>query len=179
MLIDFDKVLAGQARNPERFYIVGGFHHSELVVGAVDIPGEMAARLCGHVVVVDEDMMAHVQLDDGNLLIYAGTTDGLLEVDADHLVLVSSKQLLNALDVVVHHGRVDGVHHREIRLPRVGLHSMLAELHWSAAGHPLSMCRRGCACCVVGHDRKVEETKVIMAAGIKGESRTARNIGRP
>ena len=117
--------------------------------------------------------MAHAQLGDGNLLIYAGTTGGVLEVDADHLVLVSSKQLLNVVDLVVHHGRVDGVHHREIRLPRVGLHSMLAELHWSAAGHPLSMCRRGCACCVVGRDRKVEETKVIMAAGIKGEA------GRP
>ena len=72
-------------------------------------------------------------------------------------------------DVVVHHGRVDGVHHREIRLHRVGLHFMLAELHWSAARHPLSMCRHGCACCVVGRDRKVEETKVIMAAGIKGK----------
>ena len=104
--------------------------------------------------------MAHAQLGNGNLLIYAGTTGGVLEVDADHLV-------------VVHHGRVDGAHHREIRLPRVGLHSMLAELHWSAAGHPLSMCRHGCACCVVGRDRKVEETKVIMAAGIKGEA------GRP
>ena len=30
VVMDFDKVLAGQARNPERFYIVGGFHHSEL-----------------------------------------------------------------------------------------------------------------------------------------------------
>ena len=26
VLTDFDKVLAGQGRNPERFYIVGGFH---------------------------------------------------------------------------------------------------------------------------------------------------------
>ena len=114
--------------------------------------------------------MAHAQLGDGNLLIYAGTTGGVLEVDADHLVLVSSKQLLNGVDVVVYHGRVDGVHHREIRIPCMGLHSMLAELHWSAAGHPFSMCRRGCACCVVGRDRKVEETKVIMATGIKGEA---------
>ena len=130
----------------------------------------MVARLYGHAVVVVEDMMAHAQLGDGNLLIYAGTTGGVLEVNADHLVLVSSKQPLNTVDVVVHHGRVDGVHHREIRLPHVGLHSMLAELHWSAAGHPLSMCRHGCACCVVGRDRKIEETKVIMAAGTKGEA---------
>ena len=117
--------------------------------------------------------MAHAQLGDDNLMIYAGTTGGVLEVDADHLVLVSRRQLLNAVDVVVHHGRVDGVHHREIRLPRVGLHSMLAELHWSAAGHPLSTCHRGCAFCVVGCDQKVEETKVIMVVGIKGEA------GRP
>ena len=112
--------------------------------------------------------MAHAQLGDGTLLIFAGKTGGVLEVDADHLVLVSSKQLLNTVDLVIHHGLVDGVHHREIHLPCVGLHSMLAELHWSAAGHPLSMCRHGCACCVVGCDRKVEETKVIMATGIKG-----------
>src|SRR5215216_685476 len=167
--MDFEKVLTGQAGNPERFYIVGGFHRGKLVVGAVDKPVEMVARLCGHAVVVDEDIMVHAQLGDGNLLIYAGTTGGVLEVDAEHLVLVSSKQLLNVVDVVVHHGRVDGVHHQEIHLPRVGLHSMLADLHWSAARHPLSMCRRGCACCFVGRDRKVEDTKVIMAAGIKGE----------
>lgn len=109
--MDFDKVLAGQARNTERFYIVFGFHRGKLVVGAVDKPVETVARLCGHAVVVDEDMMAHTQLGDGNLLIYAGTTDSVLEVDVDHLVLISSKQLLNAVDVVVHHGRVDGVHH--------------------------------------------------------------------
>lgn len=111
VVMDFDKVLAGQARNTERFYIVFGFHRGKLVVGAVDKPVETVARLCGHAVVVDEDMMAHTQLGDGNLLIYAGTTDSVLEVDVDHLVLISSKQLLNAVDVVVHHGRVDGVHH--------------------------------------------------------------------
>ena len=55
----------------------------------------MVARLCGHAVVVDEDMMTHAQLGDGNLLIYVGTIGGVLEVDADHLVLVSSKQLLS------------------------------------------------------------------------------------
>ena len=106
MVTDFDKVLAGQARNPERFYIVSGFHHGELVVGAIDKPGETVARLYGHVVVVDDDMMVHAQLGNDNLLIYAGTIGGVLEVDADHLVLVSSKQLLNIVDVVVHHGRV-------------------------------------------------------------------------
>ena len=157
VLTDFNKVLEDQARNPERFYIVGGFHRGELVVGAVDKPGEIVARLCGHAVVVDEDMMAHTHMGNDNLLIYVGTTAGELEVDADHLVLVSSKQLLNGVDVVVYHSRVNGAHHQEIRSPRVGLHFMLAELHWSAARHPLSMCRRGCAYCVVGHDRKVEE----------------------
>ena len=35
MVTDFDKVLAGQAHNTERFYIVFGFHRGELVVGAV------------------------------------------------------------------------------------------------------------------------------------------------
>ena len=62
-------------------------------------------------------MIAHAQLGDDNHHNYAGTTGGVLDVDADHLVLVSSKQLLNDVDVVVHQGRVDGVHHREIRSP--------------------------------------------------------------
>ena len=55
--------------------------------------------------------ITHAQLGNGNLLIYARTIGGVLEVDAYHLVLFSSKQLLNTVDVVVHHGRVDGVHH--------------------------------------------------------------------
>ena len=97
VVTDFDKVLAGQARNTERFYIVGGFQCGKLLVGAVDKPVETVARLCGHAVVVDEDMMAHTQLGDDNLMIYIGTPRGVLEVDADHLVLVSSKQLLNAI----------------------------------------------------------------------------------
>ena len=59
VVTDFDKVLAGQARNTERFYIVFGFHRGELVVGAIDKPVETVARLCGHAVVVDEDMMVH------------------------------------------------------------------------------------------------------------------------
>ena len=102
VVTDFYKVLAGQARNTERFYIIFGFHHGELVVNAVDKPVETATSLCGHAIVVDEDMMAPAQLGDGNLLIYVGMTGGVLEVDADHLVLVSSKQLLNTVDVVVH-----------------------------------------------------------------------------
>ena len=36
VVTDFDKVLAGQARNTERIYIIFGFHRGELVVGAVD-----------------------------------------------------------------------------------------------------------------------------------------------
>ena len=123
MLTNFDKALAGQAGNPKRSYIVGGFHRSELVVGAIDKPGEMVARLCGYAVVVDEDMMAHAQLGDDNLL-FAGKTGSVLEVDADHLVLVSSKQLLHGVDVVLHHGQVDDVHHRGIRLPCMGLDFM-------------------------------------------------------
>ena len=43
------------------------------------------ARLSGHAVVVDEDMMAHTQLGNDNLLIYAKTTGGVLEVAADDL----------------------------------------------------------------------------------------------
>ena len=69
---DFDKALASQARNTECFHIVGGIHRGEFVVNAVDKPAETIARLCGHAVVVDQDMMARAQLGDGNLLIYAG-----------------------------------------------------------------------------------------------------------
>jgi hypothetical protein len=61
----------------------------------------------------------------------------------------------------------------------VSLHFMLAELHWSAARYPLCMCRRGCACCVMGRDRKVEETKLIMAARINGEARRPGISARP
>ena len=49
---DVDKILAGQARNIERFLIVGGVHCNETVVGAVDKPGETLAGPCGQVVVV-------------------------------------------------------------------------------------------------------------------------------
>ena len=42
-------------------------------IGDVNKHVEMVARLCGHAVVVDENMMAHAQLGNGNLLIYAGT----------------------------------------------------------------------------------------------------------
>ena len=48
VVTDFNKVLAGQARNTERFYIVFGIHRGELVVCAVDKPVETVARLCGH-----------------------------------------------------------------------------------------------------------------------------------
>ena len=114
--------------------------------------------------------MAHTQLGDDNILFYAGTTSGVLEVDADHLVLVSCKQLLNAVDVVIHHGRGDGVHHREIR-----------SLAWvstlcspNSIGAPLdipSLCViMGVLVVLWGVIEKVEETKVITAAGIKGEA---------
>ena len=45
-------------------------------------------RPCGKMVVVDEDVMSHAQLGDDNLLIVPGTTNGVLEVEANHLVLV-------------------------------------------------------------------------------------------
>ena len=45
-------------------------------------------RNAHQVVVVDEDVMSHAQLGDGNLLIVPGTTYGVLEVEADHSVLV-------------------------------------------------------------------------------------------
>ncbi|XP_037403672.1 probable calcium-binding protein CML18 [Triticum dicoccoides] len=57
-------------------------------VGALDKPGEMLARPCGKVEVVDEDVMSHAQLSDDNLLIVPDMTHGVLEVDADHSVLV-------------------------------------------------------------------------------------------
>ena len=37
--------------------------------------------------------MSLAQLGDDNLLIVPGTTDGVLEVEADHLALVLDKQL--------------------------------------------------------------------------------------
>ena len=42
VVTDFDKVLAGQAHNTERIYIIFGFHRGELVVGVVDKPVEMS-----------------------------------------------------------------------------------------------------------------------------------------
>ena len=93
VVTDFDKVLAGQARNTERIYIIGGFHRGKLVVGAVDKPVETVARLCGREVVVDEGVVSHAQLGDGNLLIVPGTTDGVLEVEADYLVLILCRTL--------------------------------------------------------------------------------------
>ena len=39
-------------------------------------------------VVVDVDTMSHAQLGDDNLLIVPGMTNGVLEVEADHSVLV-------------------------------------------------------------------------------------------
>ena len=88
---DVNKLVAGHARNLERFYIIDGVHRSELVVGAIDKPGKTLARPHGQAVVVDEDVMAHAQLGDGNLLIIPGVTAGELEVEADHLALVLSK----------------------------------------------------------------------------------------
>ena len=76
-----------------------------IVVRAVDKPGETLARPCGKVEVVDEDFISHAQLGDGNLLIVPGTTDGVLEVEADHLVLVLIALLLHPRVVGVDDGR--------------------------------------------------------------------------
>ena len=78
---------------------------------AVDKPGETLARPCGQVVVVEEDVMSHAQLCSGNLLIVPGTTDGVLEDEADHLLLVLGKELLHSLDGALHRYWIIRVHH--------------------------------------------------------------------
>ena len=93
--------------------MVGVVHRCEPVVGAIDKPGETLARPCGQVVVVDEEVMSHSQLGDGNLLIMPSTTHGVLEVEADHLVLVLGKELLHSLDGALHRYWLVRVHHRE------------------------------------------------------------------
>ena len=62
-------------------------------------------------VVVDEDVMSHAEQGDGNLLIVPGMTDGVLEVEADHLVLILGKELLHSLDGALHRERIIRVHH--------------------------------------------------------------------
>ena len=93
MVTDFDKVLASQAHNTERVYIVGGFQRSEHVVGAVGKPGKMVTRLSGHAILVDEDMMEHAQLGDGNLLICARTIGGVLEADVGSMVYTTERSV--------------------------------------------------------------------------------------
>src|SRR6266536_3478008 len=99
--------------------------------------------------------MSHAQLGDGNLLIVPGTTDGVLEVEADHLVLVLGKQLLHSLYGALHRDRLVRVHRREGLPPHVGVHYVMRgecpPLSSSAAGSaigtagcPLCMCHRGC-----------------------------------
>jgi hypothetical protein len=68
--LNVDKIPAGDARILEHPYIVGGVHCRECVVGVVEKPGEMLARPCGQAVVVDEDVMAHAHLGDGDLLTF-------------------------------------------------------------------------------------------------------------
>ena len=62
---------------------------------------------------VDEDVMSHAQLGDGNLLIMPGTTAGVLEVEADHSVLILDKEPLHSLDGALHRDRIVRVHNRE------------------------------------------------------------------
>ena len=75
--------------------------------------------------VVDEDVMSHTQLGEDNLLILPCTTAGELEVEADHLVHVLSKQLLHSLDGALHRDRIVHVHHREGLPPHVGVHYVM------------------------------------------------------
>ena len=102
-----------------------------------------------------------------NLLIMPGTTDGVLEVEADHSVLVLGKELLHSLDGALHRDRIVHVHHREGFPPHVGVHYVMhGELPvvfvvgagsaigatGSAIGTdgcPLCMCHCGCAYCVI------------------------------
>src|SRR5215216_3433079 len=69
--------------------------------------------------------MLHAQLGDDNLLIVPGTTDGVLEVEADHLVPILSKELLHSLDGALHQDRIIRVHLREGLPPHVGVHDMM------------------------------------------------------
>ena len=69
--------------------------------------------------------MSHAQLGDDNLLIVPGTTDGVLEVEADHLVLVLGKELLHSLDGALHRDWIVCVHHREGLPPHVGVHYVM------------------------------------------------------
>ena len=103
----------------------------------------MLARPCGKVVVVDEDVMSHAQLGDDNLLIVPGTADGVLEVEADHSVLVLGKEFLHSLDGALHRDWIVHVHHRDGLPPHVGVHYVMRgelptavvvgrwERHWS------------------------------------------------
>ena len=129
------------------------------------------ARPCGKVVVVDEDVMSHAQLGNDNLLIVPGMTDGVLEVEADHLVLLLDKELLHSLDGSLHQDQIVRVHYRESLPPHVGVHDMLhgelpavslsvagsaigaTGIAIGTAGCPLCMCRRGCAYCLVRRER--------------------------
>ena len=77
LALDVDKILAGDARILERLYIVGDVHRSEHVVGAVDKPSETLARPCGQAVVVDEDVVAHAHLGDGDLGTRPGRSAGV------------------------------------------------------------------------------------------------------
>ena len=85
----------------------------------------MLARRCGQVVVVDEDVMSHAQMGDDNLLIVPDMTHGVLEVEADHSVLVLGKELLHSLDGALHRDRIIRVHHREGLPPHMGVHDVM------------------------------------------------------
>ena len=122
LALDVDKILVGDARILEHFYIVGDVHRSEHVVGVVEKPVETLTRPCGQAVVVDEDVVAHAHLGDDDLRTRPGMSAGVLEVELDHLVLLLGKQQLHDVDGVLRLDRVVGVHHREVHEPSVGVH---------------------------------------------------------
>ena len=69
--------------------------------------------------------MSHAQLGDDNLLIVPGSTHGVLEVEADHLVLALGKELLHSLDRDLHQDWIVRVHNLEGLPPRVGVHYVM------------------------------------------------------
>ena len=60
---------------------------------------------------VDEDVVVHAHLGDGDLGTRPGTSAGVLEVEPNHLVLLLGKQRLHDVDGVLRPDRVIGVHH--------------------------------------------------------------------
>lgn len=147
LLLDVDKILAGDAQSTEYLCIVRGVHRSEYAMRSIDKPGETLSRPRDPSVVADEDVLAHRQLGKDDLLIMPNTPASVLEVEPDHLLLVLPQEPPKHCDAVVHPVRLVCVHDREVR-PALGRHGeMLGELlisvlpwerHWTSV-NPLFM----------------------------------------